>query len=285
LEFDRSADSLAQPFGAVIDHSGGTSEPVSTVTLRRDRQLQLEGFQVPSNKTGIVHCEQMCDLGGSFTVAKDSEGTYQLHNGTPLRLHDAAVLQRTPDGRLVAAWLGEVAAASTVPVLLQQRLRIPHMPQWTTPATLSYETQARALLQKLDANGDDRLQQNEAAGEAATHFLRVDRDGNRAWDSRELMAWCRLARAGELSLGQLIELASQGLVIAAGEMRLVGWTDTPIAGMRIRPGAAQETARTLVLVHLMRGELPPLRPDVNRLADIVDATTTAGSEPAEDGAP
>ena len=162
LEFDQTADTLVQPFGAAIDYRRGPSEAVTAVTLRRDRRFRLEGFQVPSNKTGILHCEQMCDLGGSFRLTKDVDGGYRLHNDTPLQLRDAGVLHRTEDDRLQGAFLGDVAAGSSVPVSLQQRLPSPHLPQWTTPATLSYETQARSLLEKSDTNGDGRLQRNEA---------------------------------------------------------------------------------------------------------------------------
>lgn len=286
LEFDPSADTLAQPFGAATDYHRSASDPVSTVTLRRDRRFRMENFQVSSNKTGIVHCEQMCHLGGSVRLTRDADAGYRLHNDTLLQLRDAGVLHRTEDGRLQGAYLGDVPAGNSVPVLLQQNLRIPHLPQWTSPAVLSYEMQQRALLRQYDSDGDGRLQRNEARGELATQFARLDRDGDQVWDASEIIAWCRLSRAGELSLGQMVELASQGLVIAPGEMRLVGWTDTPIGGLSIRPGAAQESSRTLVLVHLLRGSLPLPRPDLNRKADVVDETITADAESAEDdGAP
>ena len=71
-------------------------------------------------------------------------------------------------------------------------------------------------------------------------------------------------------MGQLFELASQGLGIRAGDVRLVGWTDQPMPALEISPPSAQAVRRTLILVHLQRGSLPVPRRDNNCKADVVD---------------
>ena len=62
----------------------------------------------------------------------------------------------------------------------------------------------------------------EGVAEITRAFGNFDRsdsgrgDGN--WDRGELLAWCRSSRFGELSLGQLVDLASLGLRLRPGDM-------------------------------------------------------------------
>jgi hypothetical protein len=53
-------------------------------------------------------------------------------------------------------------------------------------------------------------------------------------------------------------------------VRLIGWTDQRLPGMRIRPEAPQNNTYTLVLAHLARGALPAVRPDKNVAEDYLD---------------
>jgi hypothetical protein len=280
ITFDR-ADALAQPFGSVIDYVRGPNDSIKTVTLRRDQELRLQGFQVPSNSTAIVHCEQMCDLGGSFSLAGNADSGWRLQNTTNLQLHDAGVLLRQNDGSLRTAWIGEIASGSAKPLILQPALQDrPHCRQWNeSPAMLSYETQVEATLARFDRNNDQRLSLRETLGELGSDFARWDQNGDQSWSRNELTLWCRRSRAGDVSLGQLVELASQGLHLARGEARLIGWTDTPLPGMEVRPESAQRAARTLVLVHLRRGSWPLPRPDVNRLTDVMESVTPTAENP------
>jgi hypothetical protein len=57
-----------------------------------------------------------------------------------------------------------------------------------------------------------------------------------------------------------------------GDVRLVGWTDQRLPGMRIRPEAPQNFTYTLVVAHLKRGSLPRIRADRNRAEDYLDPT-------------
>jgi hypothetical protein len=269
--------SLAQPFGTVTDYVRSPHDPTYVVTLRRRRNLfSLHGFHVPSNKTDVLHSEQMCDLGGVFTlVGNESEG-YYVKNGTGVSLHDAGVLRRTEEGKIQTAWAGEVEAGSTVRLAFEPAAGgTPHLAQWDqSPATCSYELQAQNVLSRLDRNRDGRLERSEVRGEAklAEQFDRLDTDRDHLWSHGELIRWCRRSRAGEVSLGQLFERASRGLQLGPGEIRLIGWTAQEMPGITIDPSSAQALRRTMFLVHLRRGALPEPRPDVNRKADVMKVT-------------
>jgi hypothetical protein len=136
----------------------------------------------------------------------------------------------------------------------------------------------------LDANHNGRLSRDEVRSDAevAEQFPRLDRDGDGTWNQQELISWCGRSRAGEISLGQLVELASQGLQLDRGDVRLIGWTDQPMPGIAIRPRSAQETRRTMFVVHLRRGPLPAPRPDINCEADVREIET---ERPTEQGLP
>ena len=69
-------------------------------------------------------------------------------------------------------------------------------------------------------------------------------------------------------LTAITELAARGTRLQSGDVRLVGWTDGVVPGLTISPRASQTQARTVVLVHLRHGPLPPPTPDVNLSADV-----------------
>ena len=72
---------------------------------------------------------------------------------------------------------------------------------------------------------------------------------------------------GQVRLTRLARLAVEQLHLLAGDVRLVGWTDEMLPGMEISPHAPQNKTYTLVLAHLVRGQLPAARPDTNVAED------------------
>ena len=275
LVFDDSG-SLAQPFSSNPDFVLGPHDPTYTVSLRRDKELRLSGFQVASNSTQTVHCEQMADLGGTFQLTGDEAAGFRLKNGTPIALKHAAVLRRTPAGELQTCWIDDLPGGMDVSVTFQTAPDgQARMKQWDEASvTFSFDRQADQLLRRHDENGDNKLSRAEisSAPELAEAFYNFDHrvGGNRGddhWDRGELLAWCRSSRFGELSLGQLVDLASLELRLRPGDARLVGWSDEDLPGMAIRPVSAQQARRNLFLVHLQRGVLPEPRPDINTIAD------------------
>lgn len=79
---------------------------------------------------------------------------------------------------------------------------------------------------------------------------------------------------------ELADLALHRMTLHPGDVRLVAWTDDVLPGLEIEPAASQVLTRTVVVMHLRYGALPPPRPDENMLADVYDATV--GPPPTED---
>lgn len=275
--------SLAQPFPTSVGGNlyQGLRSTIHSVSLRRDKQLRLSGFLVPSNTTRYLHCEQMQDMTGAFSLVPQSNEGLQLHNATPMALHSAGVLRRTAAGQLETAWIGDLPAKTSVPLRFATSTK-PHFDQWDEAfITLSYNVQARKLLDQYDTNGDKMISKSEAQRntDLAEQFDSIDehRDGNwdprnrdRRWDQSELLHWCRQSRAGAASLGQLIELATEAMRLIPGEARLIGWTKQNIPGMTIRPTAAQDARYTLLLVHLEPGELPEPKSDLRLWTEVLE---------------
>ena len=293
LVFD-DASSLAQPFSSNPDFALGPHDPTYTVSLRRDKELRLSGFQVASNSTQTVHCEQMADLGGTFRFSGNDAAGFRLNNGTPIALQHVGVLRRTLGGELQTCWIDDLPAGMDVSVRFeaaangQARLK-----QWEEASvTFSFDRQADQLLRAHDENDDKKLSRSEVAHvpEIAAAFRSFDqkvkrgREGDGHWDRGELLAWCRSSRFGELALGQLVDLASDGLRLRPGDVRLVGWSEDNLLGMAIRPSSAQEVRRNLFLIHLKRGPLPESRPDVNTVADFAQDKPKAEIDGSEDPA-
>ena len=85
----------------------GVTHP--TVTYRRGEKTTLTGFSVQSNSTSEVRSEQMIDLGGSVDVF-DTEGPRpRVVNRSRLELRNAAVVRKTAQGELEAAWIGNMS--------------------------------------------------------------------------------------------------------------------------------------------------------------------------------
>jgi hypothetical protein len=84
---------------------------------RRGQHAQLAGFAVASNSTGLVHSEQMLDLGGPLRLVENPDGGYELHNQSSLTLHDAGVMKKDLSAELQTAWLGRVVPGVKVPLI------------------------------------------------------------------------------------------------------------------------------------------------------------------------
>lgn len=221
LRFENEA-ALAMPFPRSVPFSPGLHESTYDVSFRRDRQISLSGFQVASNSTGLVHSEQMQDLGGVVQLAGQDPASWSVVNGTKLPLRDAGVLHLAADRQLSLAWVGNLEPGQT--------------------ATLSFRGVPSATEYSRTVSGEARQ-----------------------------------------TLSRLLDLASQGVPLREGEVRLVAWTAQPLPGLAIRPQASQESLRTLVLVHLRRHTLPAPRGDRNLRLDIIDEAVQPFDEalPAE----
>jgi hypothetical protein len=75
-----------------------------------DQDIQLSGFTVLSNSTGMLHTEQMLDLSGDLRLVRESDGSWRVQNGTPCSVRDAVIIWRTE--RLAATHVPGLAARS-----------------------------------------------------------------------------------------------------------------------------------------------------------------------------
>lgn len=106
---------VAQPFplGMEILYGQGRTD----LELHRDDAVVLRRVPVASNSIGVVHSEQMFELGGAITAAPDPQrpGAWRVTNGTSLVWKGTGLVQ--PDG---AAWIGTLAPGQTVTVEFNQ---------------------------------------------------------------------------------------------------------------------------------------------------------------------
>lgn len=82
----------------------------------------------------------------------------------------------------------------------------------------------------------------------------------------------------DMGIQELMELAAWGTALRPGDVRLVAWTDDTLAGLSIVPQASQSRIRTVVLIHLRYGPLPPATPDANLRVDIQASPETADED-------
>ena len=106
VHFD-DPNAVAQPFSVDVRLLQGQAH--ATVALRRDGEPFLSDFVVSSNSTGMVHSEQMLELGGALVWQPGDDDTAKLENNTRLPLSGVAILRRVA-GEPQWAWLGEVPA-------------------------------------------------------------------------------------------------------------------------------------------------------------------------------
>ena len=98
---------MASPTAVALPFATGTPIPArqnrSTVLLRQEPEtgaageapLRLSNLEVSSNSAGMIHTEEMYDLGGAIHCRPlGDRGRYRIRNGTMLRMHDVGVVTR-----------------------------------------------------------------------------------------------------------------------------------------------------------------------------------------------
>lgn len=277
LTFDDDT-ALVQPLATSEESRGRIERASAEVHFHRGKQPRLTGFRVNSNSTDMLHSEHMIDLGKGIQLDGDRQRGFVLNNQSELTINDVGLLQRKADGKLAVAWVGKIDAGASVPVTFSViekgdvRLK-----QWDDSVVMSSaKSQVDRMMRRYHFDKDDKLSRRELKSETTllAQFAQWDTDDNGALDREELTRWWQRQRAGKFSLGSLVDLASQRLLLARGEIRMIGWSDQAVPGVTIRPLAAQTKYRTLVLMHLRGGQLPTPQRDINCFADFVAAKKT-----------
>ncbi len=130
--------------------SGSSSD---RLTYRRENGMSLSGLPVVSNSIGMIHSEQMSDLGGSLTLKRMPDGRSQLTNSTRLTLRNTGVLKRGEQGQVWTAWCGTINPETTVALNFVRRKnldRVKSVALWTDQREDSPLTAAKATSGSLN---------------------------------------------------------------------------------------------------------------------------------------
>jgi hypothetical protein len=196
-----------------------------TLLFRRGTDASLTGYSIRSNSTGMIHSEQMVDLGGALSLVETSGGRVQLANHTQLTLRDVGVVKKDDSDVLWTASLDRpLAPGATVP------LRFSPFSKTSTGKPLWNPQQGGTLLKETPL--------------------------------KPLSGYKLVGQLRQLSL---IEVAQDVGQLHPGEVRLVAWLDEQIAGLDVRPAAPQARFATLVVAHLKYPFGKDPQPDTNLL--------------------
>lgn len=256
LAFDEP-NALAIPFPAgKQDQSMLSIAKYSDVAFRRGGGTTLEGVQVSSNSTGMIHSEHMLSLGESaktvetLRLVASEAGGFSVSNTTDLVLRDVAVLRRAVGPRASVGVSGKQVEIASVPKL-----------DAASSAVLNFTEHGWSVIQGREGEED-----REDPGRASWP---------KAWNEAPIFSLANSAtpqdrdpgNTARIRLTRLARLAAQQLRLLPGDVRLIGWTDQSLPGMHISPEAPQNATYTLVIAHLARGSLPTPKPDRNVAED------------------
>ncbi len=117
VHFDDPA-ALALPFAAGVELLAG--QGVSTVALRNLGDCELDDYAISSNTTGLVHGEQMLNLGGTLDWSCPSGEPGVLANNTKWKISGVSLTRRRfdEDRQVVdeAAWIGDLVPGAKADV-------------------------------------------------------------------------------------------------------------------------------------------------------------------------
>jgi hypothetical protein len=227
---------LALPFASPHGVNRQEIANIADVVYRRDKDTSLSGVQVSSNSTGMVHSEQMYPLEGKLTLVGDVQKGYTVKNTGHLTLQDVGILRKTADGQIETAFVSKLDEGTSSPLSFAP---LPLPEPETDEAT---GTTTVPLIKPWLAEWD----------KSAVFALENPNDPD---------------AKGRVRLARLARLAAQRLRLNPGDVRLVAWTSQPLKGLAVHPQAPQNDTYTLVVAHLVRGDLPAVTPDKNVAED------------------
>lgn len=251
---------VAQPLSKGQPATRGLYQPIRSVDFRRDDQVRLRDFLVSSNSTELLHSEHMLPIEGALSLEGDEPSGWKLHNRGVLTLRDVGLVRRTP---AVDRGVNDDSPASI---------------------RSFYEL---AWIGQLAPGSSVDIQFERREGDGIAPFAKPWFE---QWESSSVTTRSAANRGeGELSVARLFELALHKMMLGPGDVRLLGWTDEDLPGIKFEPGAAQTTVRTMVVCHLRRGTLPPIERDENVRTDYFapkpeseDGTNESSNEPSDE---
>ena len=243
---------VVQPFPAKINRADEfrlqPGQGLETLFYDHGKDVTLRGFMVPSNSTGFLHSEQMVELDGPLELKRGSGGRDIVRNHTGIDLRGVGVLRRTKQGRLEAAWVGDLHRSDSAKLQFRPIEQTPVEPATAKPIT----DPSNKLIPIADNN-----RQEAAVYEGPWH------------EQRQTQPQTQLQQVkGEFNFSGLIRLAEQTANLLPGDYRLIGWADTTIPGVEVEPAAPQSRSAAMIVANLAYGYGKDPRPDVNARAQV-----------------
>lgn len=185
----------------VLPFSTGQEQETSTVDYRRAprvtdedevAQVTLDGMFIRSNATGMIHGEEMRDVGGGFEWRHLTGNRYRVTNRTDLNLQSVGVV-----GLGRAGWIGNLKAGAAAEVELTD---LPKNPDalWATEREESPMTSAREVTAGLNLRYLMMLAQNEQ-GDSAQNETRLV-----GWTADDLPGMAAQPRASQTRRAALV---------------------------------------------------------------------------------
>ena len=239
---DPSAEVL--PFSTDKSYQMLIGQGRSNIEFRQEDKVSLNGFDISSNSTGMIHSEHVADLGGGVRLTVTPGGELQIQNGTKLNLASAGVIRKRHDGQLELGWIGELPAGAAQSV------------EKFKPRRSAVETS-----EEVTTNDGTTTRVNKTTFQAEPFFPDTSGTGDAARDEQ----WTK----GRV-LRDLFRLLQDEKQFKNGDSRLFAWTADEIPGAHTDPAAPQVRRASLVVAHLEYARLPAPRRDAN-LAPLKDA--------------
>ena len=148
LAFDDAA-AVVQPFAVERNFVQSYGEAPSDVHYTRETRVTMTGFQVDSNRTGLIHSEQMMDLGGGLVLEEADGDRPVVRNGTAMDLTRAAVVRGRGDGGYELAWLGDLPAGGSAYGVYQAEEFERLLPTWRDAGRTAAAARSRLDLDPL----------------------------------------------------------------------------------------------------------------------------------------
>ena len=257
----------------------------SIVQLNRAIPNRLQGFQIQSNSTGLLHNELMLDLDGQLHCQCDDQGRPQrIDNGTSVNLNHVGVLYRDLSGRYYHSWIGDLNSQSSTSELKLNAIAKNELARDWKNAVLFHSSEgitndlwnkhfgdsitsvSRAQIQEIP-EFSRRWEEVEPLFFRLANRQELPPESERFTKNDLLTVFRMLHSESSIRLGLMFDNVMQRLEMGKGECRLIGATQQRLGRTRFEPDATQSDVQTLVLAHLKRPPLPPAKRDLNAYID------------------
>ena len=266
------------------------------VTFRRTINNRLEGLQVQSNSTALLHTEMMFDTQGVFSYDEESK---TVQNSTLLNLENAAVVQRRQDGSLWYSMLGEFAAGTSQELDFQPCKKVTS--PWNESKSMTLSVDARNYWRDLvgsdfDPDAEERtsiqlVKLRDYSGTASDwqKYLGLASQQYPQADPETLLQTeldfetltdmvAEVRQSSEISISRLFSAVASNMTLGRGEVRLFATTNQPVGNNKFNPESTQTHQQSLAIVHLKRPALPAARRDLNSIEDFASGDSNLSVE-------